>query len=809
MLKYTLSRAIWSALIGLLLVLPQSALAATAQFSGVYFTAKESNLGMPILLKAQITNDSGTPLSGKTIFFDIYYNGAWHEINEADNGYTTNTSGIASMYYYVEPTLAPADYQIRARFDGDGTYDKTSLQKALTATLANVTFALFLNGDNNLEPYAVDDFYNELYPQGTNKHVNIIVLFDRISGYSTAQGDWKDTRLFFVSPDSVNSGNYLYSNDWSQYGNELNMGDQEILRVFTETAFTDFPAENKVLVIWDHGNGWEGETSKALALDATDTSVSGTEVELPMPPQVAARLAAKRTALSVETTEDRGPIKSISIDSSSGGDRLSLPEVSGAIEDSGHMLDVLAMDACLMGMVEVAYQVKDVARYYVASADTVDGDGFDYANIVQRIASETTARSLAWDMVDLYKNFYTDDSYQATLAAWDLMDMDPLFSAMETLSTTFLDRMDQIPYAERSALRSATENMIDEQEFYDIGSLVHHIQQEISDPLVKATAQALEDRIVEAVRVNYWIHSGTRFGYAYSNTTGMTGLTLYWPLVSGFNSDYTNPNVLSYANQSWNKAVRLLLDGKPPTTSVVQWITAPQAVDDSSISMTSFTATDQLGNTVYYQFTFTQSPTGGGGGSDSTNRYTSTTYTDQGLEPNHQYCYTVYAHDGAGNQTGTTFEECAVTRAQTPGTGIFSGNQCDSITVSWDPLNNPEGTQYYCENTTLGTNSGWITTPLWQSTGLSNDNIYSFRVKARNRANVETNWRVLDDFSTGLCTGDINDDSHITVADAILCLQVAAGMNPQGVRKSSAIDALQQIGLDEALYILQIEGDSR
>ena len=803
MIKYCAPHAVWFAIFSLFLILPVSSMAATpVQFSESYFTAKTSNLGMPIKLQARLTSSSGSPLSGKTIYFDIYYSGAWHEINPDDNGYATNSSGVAGEYYYVDPTLAAGFYPIRARFDGDGEYSSATLERTLTAAKANFTFALFLNGDNNLEDDAIADFYDELYPQGTNTNVNFIVLFDRVDAYDDTHDDWKDTRLFVVTPESVESDLYLYM-DWG----EQNMGDPETLANFAQTAFSDFPSENTVLVIWDHGSGWYDE-SKSLTLDQTASTFTGTHVKLPMPAQVAARLAAKKAAVSLDTTKEDGAIKSVSIDNTS-GDRLSLPEVSCALESSGHIVDVLAMDACLMGMVEVAYEVKDVARHYVASAETISVTGYNYEDIGQNITAAMSPHGMASLLVDLFAEYYEGTTYD-TLAAWDLENMDSLFAAMETFSTTLLDRMDRIPYTERSALRYAAQAMIDQSSHFDIGSLAYQAQQLISDDEVTAAAQNLEDKIQGDARVNYWVG-----GRAYADKAHMTGLSIYWPLTRYFDSDYMDTSVLAYANQSWNKTVRLLLDTTAPTTTKVDWITPPHAVDDSSIAMQSFTAVDKMStstgilyNTVYYQFTLTQSPTGGSGGSDSSNRYESTAYTDTGLEPNHQYCYTVYAHDGAGNETSATGEECAVTLAQVPGPGRLTNDVCGSIKVTWDPLSNPNGTEYYCENTTNGDFLDWTPDTSWRNSGLTLGSVYSFRVKARNSQGVETAWQDLGE-TENHCWGDVNRDNYVTLADAILCLQVAAGLEPENIDKTTAIDALRQIGLDEALYILQIEGEFR
>lgn len=51
--------------------------------------------------------------------------------------------------------------------------------------------------------------------------------------------------------------------------------------------------------------------------------------------------------------------------------------------------------------------------------------------------------------------------------------------------------------------------------------------------------------------------------------------------------------------------------------------------------------------------------------------------------------------------------------------------------------------------------------------------------------------------------GNINGDGSVTLADAILALQVSAGLSPAGVQVSGDVNGDEKIGLAEAIYILQ------
>ena len=75
------------------------------------------------------------------------------------------------------------------------------------------------------------------------------------------------------------------------------------------------------------------------------------------------------------------------------------------------------------------------------------------------------------------------------------------------------------------------------------------------------------------------------------------------------------------------------------------------------------------------------------------------------------------------------------------------------ITATWSDNSNPAGTEYYIENTTKSTNSGWTTSTFWVSTALSCGKEYSFRVKARNNDGTETGFTSVISATTESCGG--------------------------------------------------------
>jgi len=60
-----------------------------------------------------------------------------------------------------------------------------------------------------------------------------------------------------------------------------------------------------------------------------------------------------------------------------------------------------------------------------------------------------------------------------------------------------------------------------------------------------------------------------------------------------------------------------------------------------------------------------------------------------------------------------------------------------------------------------------------------------------------------------LIRGDVNDDSQVDLADAILALQVAAGQRPAGLNAVVDVDGNGRIGMAEAVYVLQTAAELR
>ncbi len=97
-------------------------------------------------------------------------------------------------------------------------------------------------------------------------------------------------------------------------------------------------------------------------------------------------------------------------------------------------LDILGMDACLMSMAEVGYQIHDSAAFTVGSEQTEPLDGWPYHTILAGLAKNPamTPRDLSALIVKKYLASYTRDA--VTQSACDLDKADALAGAVANVA---------------------------------------------------------------------------------------------------------------------------------------------------------------------------------------------------------------------------------------------------------------------------------------------------------------------------------------------------------------------------------------
>ena len=358
------------------------------------------------------------------------------------------------------------------------------------------TVMIYLDADNNLESAGINDI-NEMEIVGSSSKVNIVVQADRIPNYDNSNDNWTTTRRYYIMQDN---DPFLINSQFDDLG-ELNMGDPQTLIDFTSWAVTEYPAEKYLLIIWNHGGGFRSPAySKGIAQDDT-----------------------------------------------SGKDIITMPELEDALSaisvQMGKNIDIVGMDACLMAMTEVAYQIKDCADILVTSEENVPGDGWPYDTILAQLVSNPhmSPEQLAANIVDKYIISYPYDN--VTQSAIDLSYMDDLAGQLSSMADSIRSDTLTSKDAYLNAAYSSqhySDYYHDFIDLYDFCSKVYYYSNNFE---VKAITLIVQQNLLNAV-----INSDYNGGIL----SGSKGLSIYFPLYKEYDSE--NYNNTNFAQDTfWNE----------------------------------------------------------------------------------------------------------------------------------------------------------------------------------------------------------------------------------------------------------------
>lgn len=398
------------------------------------------------------------------------------------------------------------------------------------------TIMIFMNGDSDLEPNAMEDL-NEIeagLAGGENK-VHVVVLVDRSPGDDTSDGDWKGTRLYYMQYDSGGLNGTVISKRLAGMGlsdtgdsDEKNMGDPAVLAAFVDYVKAYFPATNTMLVIWNHGDGWRSKTSSqnipTILLQKEIMLTSSRKEKTPF--SSIFTLPEKETILpSVVSAKRNDVLKGISWDASS-GDELYNSEVRTALTGKG--ITILGADACLMGMLETAYEWRSLAEYLIASPDTTLGDGWEYDQWLPVFLSGSLSKeNLYQAIVNAFANRYATIQTSA-IAVYDLSKINTLFTAFESYVTNLYNNLLNAAHDLRAPLHFApVRDTVEAYSAYIHGGYYHVDVYEFADKVTIADGSAVKTALQNAV-VYEWHQPGGNIIAGNPNAHGMAVYYCTW-----------------------------------------------------------------------------------------------------------------------------------------------------------------------------------------------------------------------------------------------------------------------------------------
>jgi hypothetical protein len=271
-------------------------------------------------------------------------------------------------------------------------------------TTAAWTILVYIAADNSLAPFATYNINDMSAGLASAEKTNVLVQWDQPSNKST----WR----YKITPGGKIDAGTLNT--------EMGYNPAQELVSSMQWAKTNFPAQNYALILWDHGSGIE------------DFSAGTTKN-----PNVSIK---KNSWLKLSPIlEDRGILYDDSQKTclTNQGLTTSLTQIKKIL---GKNLDIIGMDACLMAMVEVTYQMKGLVNLFVGSEQTIPGNGYPYSKFINPLSLNpltTSPLQLALSMVAAYKEYYTlqEPTPDFTLSAIDVTSIQSIKQSLENFIT--------------------------------------------------------------------------------------------------------------------------------------------------------------------------------------------------------------------------------------------------------------------------------------------------------------------------------------------------------------------------------------
>lgn len=305
---------------------------------------------------------------------------------------------------------------------------------------------------------------------------------------------------------------------------ESSTGDPATLTDFVVYARDNAPSKRPILVIYNHGAGLDPDPSPhshhAHEAAPVDTlPLRDIRAELRLASTRLGEAIFPRTVLQYVRAQVSA--ERIANDLTA-GDFLNNKELKDAIaaaiqgEAIGDArLEIVGFEACLMNTVEVAYQLRTVARYVVGSQSVIPLAGWPYRGIIRGLHPSFDSATVAKTIVKEAANGIRPDEY-TSMSALDMSKAEPLIKAISALADAMRHglKSDSIFHGITLAHYSAQPFL--ESETIDLVDFCRQLTAWVKDPPIRNAAFAVENAALAFV-----VESQTR-GVFVANAHGVS-----------------------------------------------------------------------------------------------------------------------------------------------------------------------------------------------------------------------------------------------------------------------------------------------
>jgi hypothetical protein len=375
----------------------------------------------------------------------------------------------------------------RAKYDhvpADTTFEKK-----------RCTILLYGAARNDLQPF-IERNLVQLMQVGSNGDVTFLAHVD-IFG----PGRKKQTQRFII-----------FKNKLTQVGSDMQMdsGDPATLVDSCLWAYQHFPAENNILILWNHGTG-DLEPLRGKAINPSELYHYNPQTKL-------IELNRSIGFLDYLDSQPETPeIRGICFDEAT-GHFLTNHQVGEALRYvcntcfNGKPFDTICCDACLMMGIGFMYSIKPygqkpLTRYLIGSQEVVLATGYPYIQMFTPLAThampfEEFSEHVTGTFADAYSKV-TGDYCQSAL---NMEDMDPLYESVDRIAGLLIEGLqNQKNSSVRNLIKKSSSSRncttFEEPSYKDLNHLLTNMQDTISsiELSTKEATSLFKDRLTREI----------------------------------------------------------------------------------------------------------------------------------------------------------------------------------------------------------------------------------------------------------------------------------------------------------------------
>ena len=315
-----------------------------------------------------------------------------------------------------------------------------------------------------------------------------------------------------------------------------NLSEPATMRAILTDIKNQFPSKHYGMVFSSHASGWmpAGYYNHPEDFEPAPSSSARRETARPaLPPG---------TYYHVDRELLPGEPLTKSVTMTNGRDTATEMELRDFKASIPMHLDYLLMDACLMGCIEVAYELRDVCDQIGFSQTEILADGFNYKNLAGHLLEKPQPDTRA--VVDDYFQQYADKADKsdraATISLIDCTKLEPVAEICRTLFLKYATGLEELdPYVVQRYYR------YQKHWFYDLEDVLVHAG--MDDAEHNSLKSALNGCVLYKAATEEFLK-----GYGGFTIRTYCGFSMYLPSMG---SSFLDSH---YKDLAWNKATGLV-----------------------------------------------------------------------------------------------------------------------------------------------------------------------------------------------------------------------------------------------------------